>query len=172
MQQVPNSCQVGHAAAVEAATGPVALQVQHGDALVDTQHLLLRLRDVRAARAVGGGGPGQGWATDIEQVFPPTRRWWRGLLLGWGGEASHVHRAAGREGSTRVGGQSRPLAGEPLWSVKAWGEEGATGQGERAAGGGQRCKRNRVGRASGSGSGGRWGSRRRDEAGSGQTLGR
>ena len=71
-----------------------------------------------------------------------------------------------------MGGQSGPLAGEPLWSVKAWGEEGATGQGERAAGGGQRCKRNRVGRASGSGSGGRWGSRRRDEAGSGQTLGR
>ena len=46
VQQVPNSRQVGYTAAVEATTGPITLQIQHGDTLVDAQHLLLRLRDI------------------------------------------------------------------------------------------------------------------------------
>lgn len=106
VQQVPNSRQVGHAAAVEAATGPVALQIQHGDTLVDTQHLLLWLCDVRAARAVCWRGTGQGWTAYIEQVFTPTRGWWGWLFLGWGREASHVHRAVGRERGIQAGGEA------------------------------------------------------------------
>jgi hypothetical protein len=101
MQQVPNSCQVGNTATVKATSRPVALKVQHGHTLVDTQHLLLWLCDVRAARAVCWGGPGQWWPAHIEKVFTPTGWWWWWFFLGWGGEASHVHRAVGSKGGHR-----------------------------------------------------------------------
>lgn len=99
VQQVPNSCQVGNTAAIEAATGPITLQVQHGHTLVDAQHLLLWLRDIRAACAVCWRRAGQRRTADIEQVFTPTWWWWGRLFLGGGREASHVHGAVRRQGA-------------------------------------------------------------------------